>query len=390
MNILFVSTLKSVLDLTYGLKNLGHTVTALTDSPLNPDNFTPNPYFDVIESHLQSGTYDAAITYLYVPLLSDLCQKYHIPYISWVYDSPQAALFHPSIYNDCNHIFIFDYAQYDRLKAFHPPHIYHLPLAASVVRADNIVTTPLDYKRYYSEISFVGTLYEDNMYNTIHDYLPDYLLAPINNYLMHGLCDWTQPRKWAPLPSAVTDYMFDHLGFDRSFYERYSMPPELYMGLLLFTRKQAEMERLTVLNALAEDHPVDLYTKSTSAFIDALHVHGPVEYYLELGHVYRSSRINLNITLPSIETGVPQRVFDVLAYGGFLMSNAQEEIPDFFEVGKDLVVFHDLNEAKELADYYLTHEKERQEIAAHGYRTVKENYSYEKVLQEALTLCRLQ
>lgn len=92
--------------------------------------------------------------------------------------------------------------------------------------------------------------------------------------------------------------------------------------------------------------------------------------------VFRMSRINLNLTIPNIVTGIPLRVWDVLGSGGFLLTNYQAEIPLYLENKKDLVCFEDLRELQELVAYYLAHDEERREIARHGYETVKERHSY--------------
>ncbi len=49
--------------------------------------------------------------------------------------------------------------------------------------------------------------------------------------------------------------------------------------------------------------------------------------------VFYSSKININMTLRSIESGVPLRIIDIMSIGGFVMSNNQEEIPELFEEG---------------------------------------------------------
>jgi spore maturation protein CgeB len=84
---------------------------------------------------------------------------------------------------------------------------------------------------------------------------------------------------------------------------------------------------------------------------------------------------------------VPQRIFDIMAYGGFVLSNYQPEFETLFTPGYDIAVFRDLAELKEQTAYYLSHEKERTEIAVHGYQTVNRLYSYEHQLNEILSIC---
>ena len=65
---------------------------------------------------------------------------------------------------------------------------------------------------------------------------------------------------------------------------------------------------------------------------------GYVDYYTQMPQVFKKSRINLNISLKLIQSGVPLRVFDVLASGGFLMTNFQPEIVEMFVPGEELVI----------------------------------------------------
>ena len=97
--------------------------------------------------------------------------------------------------------------------------------------------------------------------------------------------------------------------------------------------------------------------------------------------VFRYSKINLNFTIPNIKSGLPLRIFDVLGAGGFLLTNYQAELPDYFEIGKDLACFESEAELVEKCSYYLTHEEERQQIAKNGYEKVKNCCSYRKRLK---------
>ena len=59
------------------------------------------------------------------------------------------------------------------------------------------------------------------------------------------------------------------------------------------------------------------------------------------------------------------------------MTNIQTELPEYFEVGEDLVCYETLADAVEVAQYYLNHEDERMEIAINGYNKVKQHHTYE-------------
>ena len=98
------------------------------------------------------------------------------------------------------------------------------------------------------------------------------------------------------------------------------------------------------------------------------------------------SRINLNITLPSIRSGVPLRVFEIMAAGGFVLTNYQPELDNLFVIGEELEVFHSFEEMEDKAAYYLSHEKERLQITLRGYQRVREQYSYEKQTARILSI----
>lgn len=122
-----------------------------------------------------------------------------------------------------------------------------------------------------------------------------------------------------------------------------------------------------------------LYTGSDTRSLSELHAHncGRVDYHTQMPLVFAGSRINLNISLCSIHSGIPLRVLDIMACGGFVLSNWQPEIAECFEEGIEIVTFRSLEECMDKVWYYLSHEEERRQIAEAGYRKVKEKFSYE-------------
>ncbi len=113
-------------------------------------------------------------------------------------------------------------------------------------------------------------------------------------------------------------------------------------------------------------------------------MHQGVDYYTDMNKIFYLSRINLNITLPSIETGLPQRILDIMGSGGFVLTNYQQEIEDYFVIGQDIEVFRDVDELLEKVSYYLSHEKERLRIAMNGYQKVRDQFSYTHQLEYIL------
>jgi len=104
----------------------------------------------------------------------------------------------------------------------------------------------------------------------------------------------------------------------------------------------------------------------------------PVAYFTELPQVYCGTSVNVNCTSLQMKTAVNQRVFDVPACGGFLLSDYQDDMDRFFEVGKEAICYRTSDEAVALAGYYLEHESERLSIAEAARRRVLAEHTYEK------------
>jgi spore maturation protein CgeB len=109
---------------------------------------------------------------------------------------------------------------------------------------------------------------------------------------------------------------------------------------------------------------------------------GTVHYEKEMPLVFRHSRINLNITLRSIQNGIPLRAMDIMGAGGFLLTNYQNDFTMHFVQGEDYVCYESQEDMMDKIDYYLKHEKERKEIAKNGQKKVCREHTYKKRLGE--------
>ncbi len=114
--------------------------------------------------------------------------------------------------------------------------------------------------------------------------------------------------------------------------------------------------------------------------LDGVELHRPVNYYDELPAVYNVTAVNLNLTSLQMKTGLNQRVFDVPACGAFLLTDHRDQIEDLFEPGKEFVSFKSLDEARDLASFYLANPGERQKIAAAARRRVLAQHTYPRRL----------
>ena len=138
--------------------------------------------------------------------------------------------------------------------------------------------------------------------------------------------------------------------------------------------------------ALVAKFPVNLYTNTGGDTLLRVKNCGSVDYWSEMPKVFRYSKINLNFTIPNIKSGLPLRIFDVLGAGGFLLTNYQEDFLNYFVPGEDFIYYSSYEEAETYADYYLSHEKERQQIAANALGKILEAHTFEHRIQTMLSV----
>jgi hypothetical protein len=80
-----------------------------------------------------------------------------------------------------------------------------------------------------------------------------------------------------------------------------------------------------------------------------------------------ASKIILNFVRKQNGSAHNMRTFEVPACGGFYLSTRTNEQLEILEEGKEAVYFSNAKELREKIDHYLSHEKERKEIAENGF-----------------------
>ncbi|MFG6335522.1 MAG: glycosyltransferase [Lachnospiraceae bacterium] len=323
----------------------------------------------------------------FFPAISYTCERLKVPYVCWSVDSPVPELFSNALKNRYNRIFLFDRAQYEFFSPVNPDCIYHLPLASNVKRWEQIVLgmTDTDFITYGADLSFVGSLYTEKCK---YDRLS---LSPHTRGFVDGLME-AQLKVFGCnfIPESLTEEVIREIAdADPDFYKsedaytdmsRYLVAHQ-YIGM-----KLAAVERARTLRFLSEQFPLALYTRSDASKLPKADCRGGVSTLTEMPKVFHASRINLNITMRPIESGLSLRVWDVLGCGGFLMTNYQAELPEYFEIGKDLEAYESLPELSEKIRYYLSHEEERVEIAIRGYEKAAKYHSYETRLAQMIKI----
>lgn len=103
--------------------------------------------------------------------------------------------------------------------------------------------------------------------------------------------------------------------------------------------------------------------------------------YQDLRKLYKLSTINLNMPSPQILTGFQPRVFEIAACKGFQIIDHSYELYSIFDEDK-IVTFKNIDDLKEKIKFYLSHDKERNEIVNKMYKRIVNDYTWEKQIEK--------
>lgn len=367
-------------------KRLGYLVENYELDTKKVDTRLDMEYTEKLAKTLMTKSYFCVFSFNYYPIIAIACKACKIPYVSWTYDSPFIQLFSPTLEYETNFAFVFDSGTCNELAKKGLP-TYYLPMAAPMDCYQSILDDKSRGKMYAGDISFVGALYHESHNNMfrhlekLEDYEKGYvdalLYAQKNiygcNFLENVLKE--NPTVFEKIQKICPVYARGD-GLESA---------EWTLANYFLSRKVTAMERREVMQLLGERFSVNLYTTEKND-IKGVRNCGVADYNTTAPLVFANSKINLNITLRSILTGIPLRAFDIMGCGGFLLSNFQEDFLEYFEPDEDVVLYSSYDELIDKVEFYLSHDEERQRIAKNAYEKVKADHTY---LQRVETMCSI-
>ena len=299
----------------------------------------------------------------YVPLLANVCEMRKVPYVAWICDCPLQMLFSKTVLYQCNYFFCFDRAYANRLAGLGCENVYHFPLAVDVQGMEEKLSEgQKNAEKQAADIFVAGSDGESRKWleaEGIPEYSKGYLQgieeAQIRVYgynFVREMVEEETARDILEKAGIVPGEMY------------FDSPVQMVADFV--NEEITEKERARVIERLSQNHELHLCTKE------------------DMPAVFGCGKINLYITPKGVESGIAQPVLDTLACGGFCLTNYQPETAEFFEDGKELVMYTDVADLAQKADYYLTHDKEREAIAKAGREKVREYFSLQERLADML------
>lgn len=383
MNILFYDMGSyTYQDMLYYLTQMGHNCKTIYYHFHN--KYEDDFFCNRLEELLKSAHYDAVMSINFFPLVAKLCHTHQVPYLSWCYDSPLEENLEKYFHYDTNRIFLFDRLETERYRAAGYSQIYHLPLAVNTQRLDQLKFNTAWVQRHSCDISFIGHLYESPLEVLLYsadDYIKGYIEGILQSQLrIYG---------YYLIDELITGKLLDDV--NASFQKIGQTNLTLnHQGLSFAIASEiTHLERSFLLEQMGERFDTHFYTSRPHKLNEQVHSMGPVKYHTEMPGIFRYSKLNLNPTLKSIQSGIPLRALDIMGSKGVLFSNFQPELAEYFQEGTDIIMYNCMEEAIDKADYYLKKGELRTQIALNGYNKVKDYFTYPACIQKILESTKL-
>lgn len=112
-------------------------------------------------------------------------------------------------------------------------------------------------------------------------------------------------------------------------------------------------------------------------------VHGPIKPGKQYIDLYQRSKIGFNVHNRGDYTVGSYRLFELPANGVMQISDGGPYLNEFFEVGREIERYGELDELIDKVRYYLAHDDERREIALNGYRRAMRDHRMKQRMRDA-------
>lgn len=364
-------------------EKLGYTVETYGLDNRMIDTRIDMAYTEALVKYLMKKPYFCVFSFNYFPIIAMACKACKVPYVSWTYDSPFIQLYSKTLEYDTNFAFVFDSGTCNELAA-KGLQTYYLPMAAPMDCYSSILQNTEEGHKYAGDISFVGALYSES-YNNMFRHIEK--LEPYEKGFIDALLN-AQKNIYG------VNFLENILKENSEVFQKIQQicpvfasgdgieSAEWTFANYFLSRKVTAMERTEIMQLLGERYKVNLYTVEKTD-IKGVSNCGVADYNTIAPLVYANSKINLNISLRSIHTGIPLRAFDIMGCGGFMITNFQEDFLLHFEPDEDVVFYSSYEELLDKVSFYLEHDAERHRIARNAQRKVATEHTY---LQRAETM----
>lgn len=312
-------------------------------------------------------------------ILTNLLGRMELPLASWFVDNPHLILYvYENLASDWVTIFTWDADNLQTLREQGFSRVHYLPLG----------TDPHRFKPGRSTVQRPVAFVGNSMVHKVRTKLERYPFHP-------RLVAAAEELGLAFMDSgalSVADFLRrDYPGHDELFQALPDVESRLAFETLI-TWQATLVYRLRRVSRLLPFSPLIV---GDNGWFDLLpsqgwEYHPELNYYRDLPEFYPATAVNFNCTSQQMKGAVNQRVFDVPACGGFLLTDHRRQMENLFEPGREMACYQDEGEVEELVRYYLDHDTQRAAMVAAGRRRVLAEHTYDlRLLSLAQTMRRI-
>lgn len=353
-------------DCVQAFEELGHIVISIEPTTLGD---TPQEKLKGLQKELLRIKPDFVFTLNDYCLTPELLTDLRIPYASWFGDDPMHIMEnrHLSPYYT---IFVCDRAYINPLKEIGFENVYYLPYGSNPNIFKRIDLADDEEKRYRCNVSFAGSsfAFAVKKYDEIAS----------NREVKETVDEVIRLQTENPTlkVSDILKGVEEVKGYSISYKDlSHKKQIETWLEYTAMARyRQSIIQELgdLGLNLYGDEGWQELRGER----IKGIRFLGWADNRTELAKIYNASKINLNISKSQARTTLPMRVFDVSCTGGFLLTDYRESLPEFFDLGKEVICYRGKDEVKEIAQYFLDHPEKRERIKEAARKRVLSEHTF--------------
>lgn len=312
-------------------------------------------------------------------VLLQCLSRLRVPLVSWFVDSPALILdLYAGDGREYTFIFSWDPTYIPRVRALGFVHVHPLPLAT-----DPEIFRPSGNGgggEYHCPVSFVGNSLTRPVTQKLARLPQDQEFRDVFQHLTRAY----RRRPYRDLASVLKEEGLS--AHPRVASLRDTERVDLEAAMIWAATRDYRLECIRHLEAF---RPVIYGDEGWQELIrPPFRLRQEVGYYDELPRVYAASEINFNATSLQMKAAVNQRVFDVPAAGGFLLTDFREQLAEVLEPGREVICYRQPEEIPELVRYYLRRPAARRRLVQAARERVLREHTYLHRVQTMLAHLR--
>ena len=314
--------------------------------------------------------------------LTDLLHRMGVRFVSWFVDSPELFLHGQKKSAAADPIFFCCDPDYEKkLRPFGFTNLHSLPLAADASRFN--LNEPVRDVPARIDVSFIGTTWVDKL-AAVHCnfYFPAYVLRTFKQAAREFIR--AKDRTMAGFLLRAYPEMWKRCLDEMDVEKRRGVLHLLCWEANRVYRSEC-IERIAGFSSLiAGDRHWERAKGITGA---GAIVHPPIGYYTpDLLEFYRLARVNFNCSGMQMPRAVNQRIFDVPAAGGFLLTDHRDQLVECFDPTKEVACWASVSEIQDTIRRWVSDEKGRAGIVDAARKRIAGQHTYRHRLEVMLRI----